>query len=487
MITNLKTFSTMVSELRSNAGWALIKNFIVTPKKVTTRDSFRDVTGSVNGVTAYCIGKFLGDWVIYGLGRNGANTVAWFKLDNGTGGWTTPASSEGNVGARNDNIAFYFENYLYAYGAQKLSRCLPGTSFDPTWYTTAGSWAHVAHPVIVGANAYFAMDNVVYELASGGSTLTTKYTLSADRYVTSLAASGASLSVMTFHEGEQNSREFLFNVAGTDTNAYEQISWGSGTVKHHTEIQSIMLGVVDERTNTSGDDNEASIKLRRRSGSTFVDDAEIKCNIVAQTIGPVKKIFENKLCFKVAYTTPLGDFVNGIMSYAPNGSWIIEVTTDMDANDSASLGFQPFYNSWIIAHSLSGTDATSSVLSAFFSGSETGYDSILETKIIDHDDASQMKKLVGARVSFEPLSSTGSVSLYFRVVGDTEWTLWETQDEEGENVLEVSNSASEPVIPHYKEIQFRIVARNAVLTGFTESSAEVGDSPFNKQYAKRRA
>lgn len=480
MKTQLQVFDSMTSNLRGNGSWASIKHFIVERNRLQPRSFGKNISGDANYITQFCKGKLSdGTWAIFGWGIDGSNTGAWYKYNEGDDSWITLGSSSASVGSRNDNIAFHFEGKLYGYGAQKLSKCVPGTSFDANWTTTGTSWVSVAEPTIVGANAYFAMDNIVYELATGATTLTTKYTLSPDRLITSLCATGSSLSVMTYHTGNQNSREFIFNVAGTDTNAIDSIDWGSGKAKLHEEVRGVIMAVIDERTNIAGDSNEASIKFKRRSGSQIVTDAELKAITSANAIGATKKVFEDKLCFKLAFTNSDGDAVSGIFSYSTEGNFVIEHTIEFGSATYPNLGFIQFNNSWLVAHSASGS-TTKVWVTAGFSGSSgtTYYDGELITKIINHEDTMISKQIVGVSVSFVPLVSGQQVRLYYRIVGGA-WTLIKTENTVGANRLSISGAGSS--ISQYREIQFKILSTKAVITGFKEVSVVVKDESYDTQ------
>lgn len=486
MKTDLTTFETMTSDLRGE-GWGLIKNFITEKHRITTRIGKVDASSPSLGITQYCFGKWTdGLWYVFGWGvDSGSNTGAWYKFDISNNTWITPATFSGAIGARNDDIAFHFEGKFYGYGVAKLSKWTPASAFDANWfasgYLIGSSWTYISEPVIVGANAYFAMDNKVYELATGATSLTLKYTLSTDRWITSLSPTGTSLSVMTYHEGEQKSREFLFNVGGSDTNAYESIDWGGGKVKHHKEIRSVIIAIVDERTNQAGQDAEASIKLKRRSGSEVVTDHEIKCDIDSLVIGNSSRVFEEKLCCKVSFDTPLNENIAGVLGYARNGAFTVELTNEFDANNTAAYGFLPIYNSWFVAHSLSGSNVTTSIF-APFTGSTTLYDGVLQTKIIHHDDSSIDKELLGVMVSFEPLPSNAYVKLYYKIVGESDWTLLTTESTENASRLAYVNSSSHTnKVKDYREIQFQLRTKNAVVTSFHESSVPIKKQPYDSR------
>lgn len=478
MKTLLTTFETMTSDIRGDVNWALIKNMIVDKHRATARYGYRNLTGDSNGITQYVAGKFLGDWVIYGWGRGaGVTTGAWLKLDISSGGWTTPANSEGAVGARYDDIAFHFEGNLYAYGNPGISKCIPGTSFTSNWHSSGAPWTHKAQPVQLGDYAYFAMDNVVYELAPGGLTLSTRYTLPVDTYITSLSADGNTLSVMTYNTGLATSKEWLFNAGATVDTAYDAIEWGGGRVAHHATIRGVVLGIVDERSNQAGDINDGSVKLKRRAGGVIVVDAEIRLSTtVVVSVGTSAKVFEDALHTKILHTTPLGENISGILRYNPDGTWYISHTNEFDANNFAALGFIPYANYWLIAHSSSGNSTQTILMGDATSGT---YDGELQTKIINHGDSMLGKSVVGCSVSFEPLVYGAYVKLYFKHVGDTNWTLLNTGTQGstvGSTRISISNKTA---IKNYKEIQFKILAKRATVTGFKEVSAVIKDEPYD--------
>ncbi len=511
MKTELTTFDTMTSDLRGNTNWAQLKHVTLEPHRATTKPGIENIGPNDKEISQFCIGKHTdGLFYLYGLGVSGSDVLAWYKYDQSTNDWAAAASTySGATGTRVKELAFYFEGAFYAFKTTAITKFTPaaGGTFNATWHTTghlySSTYTTIAKPVIVGANAYFAMDNKVWELATSGSALTLKYTLSSDRLIYSICAlPGNNLSVMTYHQGDQTTREYLFNVAGSDTNAYEQIDWGSGRVRHHTEVRGIVMAVVDERTTQYGDRNEASIKLKRRSGSQIVTDHELKCDIAnaayqsysANTvIGNAMHVFENKLCCKVSYLTPLNERISGILSYSTDGRFQIEVTAAFDANNTyANLGFIQAYNSWFVAHSAETGYTTVAVTAPFNVGSYnitdanpanyyaalTHYDGVLQTKIINHGDATTKKSLVGASVSFEPLSSSNSpyVKLYYRIIGDNDWTLLATQSTTGATSLDYVNLKT---VPEYKEIQFQILTRHASVTGFKETSVPVNKQPYD--------
>lgn len=509
MNTNISTFDTMTSDIRGNNGWAQLKHVTLEPHRATTKPGIENIGPNSKEISAFCVGKSTDNlYYLYGLGVSGSDVHAWYKYDQSTNDWTSTGTFSGGTGTRIKEIAFHFEGKFYAFTTTAVTRWTPNSAFSATWHNTghlySSTYTTIAKPVIVGANAYFAMDNVVYELATGATSLVTKYTLSTDRLIYSISAlPGNNLSVMTYHQGDQVTREFLFNVDGTDTNAYEQIDWGSGRVRHHTEVRGVVLAVVDERTTQYGDRNEASIKLKRRSGSQIVTDAELKCDIAnaayqsysANTvIGNAMHMFENKLCCKVSYLTPLNERVSGILSYSTDGRFQIEVTAAFDSNNTyANLGFIQAYNSWFVAHSADTGFTTVAVTAPYNAGAYnitdanpanyyaalTHYDGVIQTRIINHGDSTSKKNLIGASVSFEPLSSTNSpyVKLYYRRPGDNDWTLLASQSTTGATSLDYVNSSH--TVSDYKEIQFQILTRHASVTGFKEVSTLVKTQPYD--------
>jgi len=261
---------------------------------------------------------------MYGLGKIGGDTssIQIYKYNDITEGWDTLANADSTFGSLDYSKFFYFEGFLYGYRSNAViwkfgdTRDTGANAFTDNWET--GTWTHSTQPVIVGANAYFAMDNKVYELSTGSTALALRFTLSPDRYITSLSPKGSALSVMTYNESEDRSREFLFSLGDTEiTNAYDSIDWGSGKVVHHAEINSIICAVQNERINQAGDISDGAIKLKRSSGGVPVVDHEIRTEVLG-SIGEFNKTFEDSLLFAVTYTQD-GEEITGIAAFSSNG------------------------------------------------------------------------------------------------------------------------------------------------------------------------
>lgn len=497
MQTSLSVIDTMTDNIRGNRGWDLIKNLIVDERQAVARDLGKNAGSNTNRVCQYTIGEWVDNsWIVWGWGRDGATNKAFLKFDIATDDWVTPANHSGACGGSQLPILFWFDGAVYGFTDANVAKHVPATSFSGSFHTggyvVGSAWQSVAEPIKIGTRSYWAFDNKVYEMSAGGTALTLKFTLNEDTYITSLTSVGLSLSVMTYSLSDQSSREFLFNVSDLSIGYYDAIDWGFGRVVTHKESRGIVLGVQDGFSNSSGDSNEAFITLKRRSGGNIVRDAKIRLpsqvspwtflgSTAYNYIGGIPaKMYEDKLCFKTKYTRHDGEVISGIMSYSRDGNWKVETTNEFDSNNYPNLGFIRFNNSWLIAHSSTSTTIDTFVY-APFSGS-TGavyYDGVLITRAIDHGIPEVKKEVKGVRVFFKKLTSGQSVSLYYRVVGESGWTLIQTESTVGARKMTVANTAK---IPNYNEIQYKVVMGNrATFYHFEETSLPTDDSSYERE------
>lgn len=497
MQTKLTTFDTMTADLRSNKGWALMHNLIITdPNRAVSRTYMKNAGHNTYRVFQYVQAKVSTAVDVYGWGKSGSDE-AWYKFNVGSDDWDTLTSSSGNMSGTTLPIAFSFEGNLYGFTDTAISKCTPGSSFNTSWYAAnylmGSSWSSVCEPVLIGDYAYFAMDNKVYELAPAGTALTERYSIGAgDSVITSITPLGGLLSVMTYNIAIQRSVEYLFNVGSTETKPIESFDWGNGRIVCHESVNSIIMAIQDGFVSNAGDTNGAYILLKRRSGGQFVTDARIPATIqsVGYTFanngstaytyagGHLSRVYEDKLYTRIAYVPQIGESVSGILSYDTKGAWYFEITDEYDDDTSINQGFIKNGSQWLIAHSINGTTSVETMQYSPFSGSSgsTTYNSTLITRLIDHGDRTTSKSNLGATVTCEPLSASGTISLYYKRPDDSSWTLVATQDNEDATRLMFVNTGT---IPNYREIQFKIVFQGAVITGFEETSVFVKDKPYD--------
>lgn len=485
--TILTTFDTMTQNLRGSSGWGFLHHVIMEPYRLISRASLTDETLASANISNYAHGIWNNsgslEEAFYALGKVGGDdsSIEIYKYNATTESWDTLANASSSSGSLDYTKFFYFEGFLYGYRLNAViwrfgdTRDVAANAFTDNWKT--GSWTYSTQPIVVGANAYFAMDNEVYELATGGSSLSLRFTLSSDRYITSLANRGQALSVMTYSTSTRTSKELLFSLGDvTITNAYDSIDWGSGKVIHHAESNGVILAVQNERVANIGDYNDGSVKLKRSVGSSIETVHEIRGSSLS-VIGGYKKVFEDALLFGLKYEQN-NDTFDGICSFDSTGRMYFPFTTEYDTTDFLGVrGFDIYGNTWFVSHSSGSVIRT---------GSGTKYKSTAITRKIDNGDPMLTKQVSGASVYFSQMtsSSTDYVKLYYKDEDQTSWTLigsmtGSTENSDKTRLSTVKDTNGNP-LRTYKERQYKVEFIGVDFYGLrTAPPKPIKDEPYS--------
>lgn len=480
--TILTTFDTMTQNLRGSRGWGMLHHVIIEPYKAYSRNTLSANSSTTTDILSFVHGQYNNNAVLFGVGtKNGdSSSVKIETYDDTSETWGATANGEDTSSTLNPGYEIYFEGYLYGFANSKIWRlqCTSPFTFTAAWHSQ--TYTHTTKPIQIGSNVYFALDNKVYELATGGSSLSLRFTLAADRYITSLASRGQALSVMTYNQNTDSSTEFLFSVGDVSiTNAFDKVDWGAGKVQHHAEIHGVVVGVQNERFNQVGDTNDASIKLKRSTGGTVETTHEIRGTFAtgnATLIGSYKQVFEDALFFELNYTQN-NDTYTGICSFDHTGAMHYPFTSEYLTTLHA--GFIIHANRWFVSYD-SGT-----VLSTETSTGGTKYKSTAITRKIDNGDPLLKKQVNGASVYFTPMTSTTTdyVKLYYKDQDQTSWTLLNqiagsATNEGVDRLSAVKDTNGNPLRP-YKERQYKIEFVGVDLLGFrTGTPKPISDEPY---------
>lgn len=264
----------------------------------------------------------------------------------------------------------------------------------------------------------------------------------------------------------------LWGRDGSVSTLQERIEIGWGKILGMGTVNGQLVLAFSEGADNSYSQNKGRVVVKVYRGGYFQDVNFVSSDTTSSTINPCYFSDGVGLYFKAALYHADSD---GLSTKNFTGIWKTDETGRMTI---------PVYNSSFEAHRFSKIanifylfSSTGDTVKKTTSETGTAYytdTSIFETRILNEGDPTTTKKLVGVTVAFEPLLSSGSVSLYYRVPGTATWTLIATESTDGATRLRSITS-----LPQYKEIQFRIESTGkAIITDMRYAFDVINDDIY---------
>lgn len=488
----IKDFSGGISDSpRSQVSNAcsLLKHFDIfsdnnrlTPFRSTEADT-NDGTGAT-GLKQYDVRHFqLGlDGKLYGLGKTAAGYPKIVsKADPTTGNWTLETTAEGNA-ARILGCFIEWQNAFYFFeGSNKIAKWTIGSTVDDA-VATVGSTILTVAQGIVGAdgNLYLFYNNKVVRVSSAGVPTDDVLTaLPSDMRITSVARYGGYLAIgMAYGTSATatpsgRSQVFIWDMVTTTTVA-DVLDWGEGALMVLGNIEGRLVGVSDKYLSSSLGLSKGSMVVRMWAGGAPQVFKEVVANQVV-TLGRFIQdvvIKNNKLYWVASVpfglststesTFHLGIWVFGRKNINSNFTLSLEyIFPEIDTSNFKINSFGAAGDYWFANISADGSVVKTDDASNFTTTSQ------YESLILNGEDASETKKLIGITVFFAPLPSGGTIVLKYRKDEDSSYTqIFSHTTANSLSHSAINLEASGNNLPEFKEIQFQILSTgNVEITG----------------------
>jgi len=415
---------------------------------------------------------------LYGLGIASTTKakVYVYNIDSGLDStWTTvytAAKSESTLTNRNTEVFFYYKDYIYMFGnsGRYLIR-FHNTGVDDfnDSYQDMGAAGTVAQPVHHPADdiAYFFSDNVVHKLNNvtwTGDALT----LPSNLKINAACAWGDYLAIACVTKGtaEKQSIVYLWDRDSSLATLTSIIDFGKGEIIHLANLDNKLIAVMGYQITGNGALARGKILIKQAIGEFGIQLNELLLDTggSSQTLPKVRSLQDNKLYF-VAKPQLNGDTRHGIWVVDSLGRLALdfveeEVIVTGNYNGIAKVG-----NAWFISHSDDGSVNRSNDQEVYT------YTSIYESLIngSNRELTSYLtKKLIGVRVTTEPLVANDNLSFILKYRKDEDiragsWTTILTRTTANANEINheaINIESSGANLPEFKEIQFRIEVKS---------------------------
>ena len=494
---NINRFDGGISEdkrLQSDRHFSISKHFdtFTYPHKLIPQ-----YATEANETKAYDIVKFLyapwrlavGGYRLYGYGVVEGTTkpaVYMYDVDSGiphASNWQVPASNEGTVTNRNENVFFYYKLFIYMWaGGTSLSRFeTEGAGFTDAYqsinYTSVIQPVH--HPVddiayfFTNFDGHAAMSNPsvnrVHKLDNTSWT-TGALTLPPDYEITAACAHGNYLAIACATKGTGDIRSvvFLWDRDSSSTTLTERIDFGEGKIVHLASLENRLVAVMNYYIDSAFALRRGKVISKIANGNFALVAMELTADntVTSGLMSKTSYLRSNKLYFPMSVTLN-SDSRLGIWAVDHDGKMSLEVV------ESEATSYQGIFmtgNFWWIAHSNDGS------VNRTDDGRSYGTDiSIYESLILNFEDSGQTKKLVVVGVSHDPLPADGTITLKYRKDEETSWTTIYTHGTDNSVFHESINiESSGATLPEFREIQFQVISNGgAIITGIRGKYDEI--------------
>lgn len=468
---------------------AMVKHFDIfsNPYKMSPYRSTEADTNdgsSSTGMKQYDVRHFtLGtNGKLYGLGKNGSSQPKVVsKATPASGNWTLEATAEGNA-ARIVGAFIEWQNAWWFFeGTNKLSKWTIGSTVTDGVLTVGSTILTVAQGVI-GAddNLYMFYNNKVVRVNAAGTATDDVFAgIPSDMRITSVTRYGTYIAIGCAYGTSATatplgrSQVFLWDMVNTVT-AFDIVDWGEGALMCLGNVEGRLCGVTDNGLSSSLGLSKGSMVVRMWAGGTPQVMKEIVANQTV-TLGRFlnEVVVKNNKMYWVASvpfnqsTTTESTFHLGVWVFGrknANSDFTLALDQIEEAIDTSNYKIVSFGNAgnlWYINHSNDG-----SITKTDDSANYT-YTSIYESPILDLEDSSLTKKLLGVTVRFASLPAAGQVVLKYRKDEEASYTtIFTHTTDDSISHASVNIESSGATLPQFKEIQFRIESTgNAEITG----------------------
>lgn len=465
-------------EQRFNLG-SLIKHFDIfsNPFKMTPRRSSEadENDGSTaDGMKQYDVRHFtLGsNGKLYGLGKNGSGyPKVVSKADPTTGNWTLEATAEGNAARIAGAFIEWQGAWWFWQGTNQLAKWVIGSTVTNTVLTVGSTITTVAQGII-GAdnNLYMFYNNKIVRISSAGAATDDVITaLPSDSRITSVVPYGSYIAIgMAFGTSATasptgRSKVFLWDMVTTST-VSDVIDWGEGALMCLGNIEGRICGVSDKYLSSSLGLGTGSMVIRLWSGGIPQVMKELVANQTV-TLGRFlnEVVIKNNKMYWVASvpfglstatesTFHLGIWVFGRKNVNSDFALTLDYVEEaIDTSNFKIVSFGAAGDYWFINHSADGS------IEKTDDAANYTYTSIYESQIINGEDSSTQKKLIGVTVNTAPLPTAGQVVLKYRINEESSYTTIFTHTTDNSlthSAINIESSGAN--LPQFREIQLRI-------------------------------
>ncbi len=466
----------------SNSEFQITKHFDIfsNPQRLTPYRSLEADTndGSTStGMKQYLVRDFVyasTSAKLYGLGQNGSGqTKIVYKADATTGNWTLPTSSEGNGPVQNGCL-FEFKDYLWGFqGTNQIFKYgllsgTPSITNTASGGTVGATITSIANGIIAAdGNAYMAYNNIIVRIAPGLTITDSAKTVPSNFKITSLANYGSYMAIACSPISTFNgqSKVFIWNLS-SDLFA-ETIDWGEGELRVLETVDGMLVGITDRYLNNSVGAGRGSMIIQAYSGGSAQVLKEIFTQALTGKTIPTSKTVKNNRLFwaaKIMTNSAGTEYWEGLWSFGrKNASYPYAVTLDVIDENINTSGIQAFgsaANYFFISHSADGSiDKTDDAATYAFT-------SVYESLVFG--DSTSTFLLDEFLLTTAPIPTGGSVTVKFKIDGDTSWTTIGTLNTVGSLTRTFTSiQLSDVAFPSFKEIYFRIESTGgAEITGW---------------------
>ena len=461
------------------------------PLKLTPHRSLKADAVTESGLDSYRIQKIINTNVgIYGFGvvsNADAHAQVYVKITptDPTSGWTSANSGHdgsGLGGAAGFKLFIEYHNYLYgdsATGIWKYGDITGSPSFTYNDYTsgvpTAQGFVHSLDDTL-----YVPCSNVLARNNNGS--WDTPLSFAAGSKIVDICEYGIYIALMV-NQPDGRVVVYLWDRDSSLTTLSAKYDFGFGDGKHVLNLGGILAGIVVTSPNSTALNPHVYFK--------YVSGNDIKVfqdfNVDALPIFTGDKQQFNNILYFLASLALNGETLTGVWKIIKTQKNALIVSFDrLPRNDVAvttQYGFQrigdymfvTYENPVSSLYTIWRTDDQANFL-ATSTYETTAFTQILGLRNKRIPDSSIVKKLVGATLTFEPLTSGQAVAVNYRIEGETSWTPIFQHSTAGDITHSaINDEVTSDNLRENKEIEFQLQSTGgAQITGFEFTQEIIG-------------
>lgn len=429
-------------------------------------------------------------WRVFSLGvKSGTGLAEVLMKSIGTGSsndlsdssWATPSNNQSSSGSTSFNLFVHYKTKSKIYGASGGTSIwafsTAGSAWDDNVINTESSasvsppsYTNIAQGIVHSQDdiLYIPYDNKIMSNNNGTWTVPA-LTLPAQYYITSICEYGDKLAIAAAPLSSiGKSRVYLWDRKSVLFDVSANIDWGDGLIQVLEEIDGYLIGIssIADVSRT-----RYRIVFRYYAGAS----GAIKFAEFTTTTGPWLRIAKQKIDNRIYFS--LNITLNGTkragvwsLSKSDQGFHIVLERTFYNDTTLTSDYLGAFYIVGDYTFIVYVDDQSDYQLSKTNDQAVYTASSIVETTInpgMPLEDRSAIKNVKYVAATFEPLGSSGSVTIYYRRENDSSWTSLIAMSTQYATIAEIQNDADRIKIKNGREYEFKIVATGgAVLTSF---------------------
>lgn len=443
-----------------------------------TLTPYRDMESADADAANNFITQFLGyNNKVYGFGTSSGGSVPriWERSDFTGNTWTAHAAA--GTGTRYPYVfieqgtnAFMWETATPdLYTSDLDGSSAPGATFAPGTFTGASFFGQ---PCVHSKDkkVYLPYDNKIARVDTGVLSESNVLAVPSSLQIPCVSEYGNFLAVgvrPTSNRFAEHSAVYLWDRDSSLSTLSEIIDCGA----EHLQIVDVADGeliTISANINRTSANLNSKVVFRRFNGRTFEVFHEIECSAILASQVIQRQKYNGRLYFnliaEVNGTTHAGIWSVGRSGPGAPLTVALEHIPDPNGTVEVIYGFKLIDDYLFVSTNRSATeyvwktnDSESYTTTSFY-----------ETPIIDGDDPSYVKNLIGATIMTAPMPTAGQVVLKYKVDGDTSWTTLLTNTTDGSLSAAAVRNAAGNLVTGFKEIRFRIESTGgAEITGLS--------------------